>query len=224
MGTSHRQEPVKDVVAPRARRACASCSPLPDGYEVALGNGGTTAFWDAPAFGLVRERALHLTFGEFSLEVREGHRRRAVPRRPDRRHGRARRRARADLAADGVDVVAWAHNETSTGVMVRRRAAGRRRARAHRRDLRRRRPARRRRAGRRLLLRAAEVLRRRRRPVARAAEPRRAGAHRRDRGERTAGSPSSCRSPRRWTTRARTRPTTRPRSRRCCCSPTRSSG
>ena len=49
---------------------------LPDGYEVVLGNGGTTAFWDIAAFGLVRERAQHLAFGEFSVEVRQGDRRR----------------------------------------------------------------------------------------------------------------------------------------------------
>src|SRR4051794_37066163 len=65
MGTSHRQLPVKDVVA-RIRAGLGELLSLPDGYEVALGNGGTTAFWDAAAFGLVRERALHLTYGEFS--------------------------------------------------------------------------------------------------------------------------------------------------------------
>ena len=66
MGTSHRQQPVKALVGGDPRRACASCSPLPDGYEVALGNGGATAFWDAAAFGLIERRALHLTYGEFS--------------------------------------------------------------------------------------------------------------------------------------------------------------
>ena len=65
MGTSHRQAPVRDLVAASAP-ASASSSALPDGYEVALGNGGTTAFWDAAAAWLVRERALHLTYGEFS--------------------------------------------------------------------------------------------------------------------------------------------------------------
>ena len=65
MGTSHRQKPVKSLVG-RIRAGLADLFSLPDGYEVVLGNGGTTAFWDAAAFGLVRERALHLSYGEFS--------------------------------------------------------------------------------------------------------------------------------------------------------------
>src|SRR5436305_14523538 len=65
MGTSHRQKPVKDLVA-EIRAGLRALFELPDDYEVALGNGGTTAFWDAAACGLVRERALHLSYGEFS--------------------------------------------------------------------------------------------------------------------------------------------------------------
>ena len=65
MGTSHRQAPVKAVVG-RVRAGLRELFSLPDGYEVALGNGGTTAFWDAAAVGLIRERSLHLSFGEFS--------------------------------------------------------------------------------------------------------------------------------------------------------------
>ena len=65
MGTSHRQAPVRDLVG-RVRAGLGELFSLPDGYEVVLGNGGTTTFWDAAAAGLVRERALHLTFGEFS--------------------------------------------------------------------------------------------------------------------------------------------------------------
>ena len=65
MGTSHRQAPVKGLVG-RVRAGLGELFALPDGYEVVLGNGGTTAFWDAAAAGLVRERALHLVFGEFS--------------------------------------------------------------------------------------------------------------------------------------------------------------
>src|SRR5215469_14652134 len=65
MGTSHRQAPVRDLVG-RVREGLAELLGLPDGYEIALGNGGTTAFWDAAAAWLVRERALHLTYGEFS--------------------------------------------------------------------------------------------------------------------------------------------------------------
>ena len=64
-GTSHRQKPVKDVVA-RVRSGLRELFALPDGYEVVLGNGGTTAFWDAAAFGLIRERSQHFTYGEFS--------------------------------------------------------------------------------------------------------------------------------------------------------------
>src|SRR3954451_1022150 len=116
MGTSHRQKPVKDLVA-RVRSGLAELFSLPDGYVVALGNGGTTAFWDAAAAGLIRERSLHLTYGEFSNKfatVAKGAPFLADP---------------VVVAADpgdapapsfqaGVDVVAWAHNETSTGVMV----------------------------------------------------------------------------------------------------------
>src|SRR5881227_3161048 len=65
MGTSHRQAPVRGVVA-QIRAGLRELFALPDGYEVVLGNGGTTAFWDAAACGLVRERALHLSYGEFS--------------------------------------------------------------------------------------------------------------------------------------------------------------
>src|SRR5687768_9466435 len=65
MGTSHRQRAVKDVVG-RVRTGLAELFSLPDGYEVALGNGGTTAFWDAAAACLIRESSLHLTYGEFS--------------------------------------------------------------------------------------------------------------------------------------------------------------
>ena len=65
MGTSHRQAPVKDLVG-RIRSGLLDLFSAPDGYEIALGNGGATAFWDAAAAGLIRERSLHLTFGEFS--------------------------------------------------------------------------------------------------------------------------------------------------------------
>ena len=65
MGTSHRQKPVKQLVG-RVRSGLRELFELPDDYEVVLGNGGTTAFWDAATCCLVRERALHLTYGEFS--------------------------------------------------------------------------------------------------------------------------------------------------------------
>jgi phosphoserine aminotransferase len=116
MGTSHRQRPVRAVVR-RVRDGLADLFALPDGYEVALGNGGTTCFWDAAAFGLVRSRALHLTFGEFSSKfaaVTTG-----APFLDDPVVVAAEPGdAPAPVSRDGVDVVAWAHNETSTGVMV----------------------------------------------------------------------------------------------------------
>ena len=65
MGTSHRQKPVKSLVG-EIRAGLHELFSLPDGYEVALGNGGATCFWDAAAFGLIRERSAHLAFGEFS--------------------------------------------------------------------------------------------------------------------------------------------------------------
>src|SRR5271165_2097771 len=65
MGTSHRQRPVRALVG-EVRAGLAELFGLPEGYEVVLGNGGATAFWDAAAFGLVRARAAHLSFGEFS--------------------------------------------------------------------------------------------------------------------------------------------------------------
>ena len=116
MGTSHRQAPVRDVVS-SVRSGLGELFSLPDGYEVALGNGGTTAFWESAAAWLVRSRALHLTYGEFSQKF-------------------AKATAGAPFLADPIvveadpgdapepradpnaDVLAWAHNETSTGVMV----------------------------------------------------------------------------------------------------------
>ena len=83
MGTSHRQKPVKALVG-EIRAGLRELFSLPDGYEVALGNGGATAFWDAAAFGLIRERSLHLAFGEFSQKFAAVTDRRAVPRRARR--------------------------------------------------------------------------------------------------------------------------------------------
>ena len=128
MGTSHRQRPVRALVG-EIRSGLRELFSLPDGYEVALGNGGATAFWDAAAFGLVQRRALHLVFGEFSGKFAQP-RRGAVPGGLDRDHlGRLRRRPRPSEIDDAdvdADVLAWAHNETSTGVMmpVRRPAGG----------------------------------------------------------------------------------------------------
>ena len=116
MGTSHRQKPVKDVVA-RVRGGLRELFSVPEGYEVVLGNGGTTAFWDALAFGMVRDRSLHLTYGEFSskfAKVTAGAPFLQEPVVISADPGDAP----APQAQDGVDAIGWAHNETSTGVMV----------------------------------------------------------------------------------------------------------
>jgi phosphoserine aminotransferase len=118
MGTSHRQKPVKALVG-EIRAGLRELFSLPDGYEVALGNGGATAFWDAAAFGLVRSRSLHLAYGEFSQKFAASTK--GAPFLEDP----------IVIAADpgdapdpsGIDpgeadLIAWAHNETSTGVMV----------------------------------------------------------------------------------------------------------
>ncbi len=116
MGTSHRQKPVRDLVA-RVRGGLAELFGLPDGYEIALGNGGTTAFWDAAAAWLVRDRSLHLTYGEFSqkfAKVTAGAPFLADPIVVEADPGDAP----APVADPTADAIAWAHNETSTGVMV----------------------------------------------------------------------------------------------------------
>ncbi len=116
MGTSHRQKPVKSLVG-RVRQGLSDLFDLPDGYEIVLGNGGTTAFWDALAFGMVRDRALHLTFGEFSSKFAKvtG----AAPFLADPVIVDADPGAAPTPTSDPCcDVVGWAHNETSTGVMV----------------------------------------------------------------------------------------------------------
>jgi len=116
MGTSHRQAPVKDLVG-RVRTGLAQLFDVPDGYEVALGNGGTTAFWDAATAWLVRERALHLTYGEFSSKFAKATA--AAPFLSDPVVIEAEPGDAPAPAADPqADVIAWAHNETSTGVMV----------------------------------------------------------------------------------------------------------
>jgi phosphoserine aminotransferase len=116
MGASHRQKPVKSLVG-RVRAGLSELFSLPEGYQVVLGNGGTTAFWDAAAFGLVKERSLHLTYGEFSskfAKVTEGAPFLADPVVIKAEPGSAP----APRSAEGVDLIGWAHNETSTGVMV----------------------------------------------------------------------------------------------------------
>ncbi len=116
MGTSHRQRPVKDLVS-RIRGGLGELLGAPDGYEVVLGNGGTTAFWESAAAWLVRERALHLTYGEFSSKFAKATA--AAPFLADPIVVEAEPGdAPAPAADQAADALAWAHNETSTGVMV----------------------------------------------------------------------------------------------------------
>ncbi|WP_394552785.1 phosphoserine transaminase [Agromyces sp. MMS24-JH15] len=122
LGTSHRQAPVKQLVG-RVRSGLAELFSLPDGYEVVLGNGGSTAFWDAAAVGLIDRRAQLCTFGEFGAKFAGAA---AAPwlEAPDVRQAAPGTRSEPEAVA-GVDVYAWPHNETSTGVMAPvRRVAG----------------------------------------------------------------------------------------------------
>jgi phosphoserine aminotransferase len=122
MGTSHRQKPVKALVG-EIRSGLRELFAAPEGYEVALGNGGATAFWDAAAFGIVAERSLHLTFGEFSQKfasVTNGAPFLGDPIVISAEVGDAPDPSTVGSAAadGGADLLAWAHNETSTGVMA----------------------------------------------------------------------------------------------------------
>jgi phosphoserine aminotransferase len=121
MGTSHRQKPVKALVG-EIRAGLRDLFDAPEGYEVALGNGGATAFWDAAAFGLVRRRSAHLSFGEFSQKfatVTKGAPFLEDPIVVSADPGDAPDPAAlAQAASGGADLLAWAHNETSTGVMA----------------------------------------------------------------------------------------------------------
>jgi phosphoserine aminotransferase len=115
-GTSHRQAPVKNLVG-RVRDGLRGLFSLPDGYEVILGNGGATAFWDAAALGLIDKRSLHLTYGEFSTKFAS-----AVAKNPfvgDPVVIKADPGSAPEPQSDpSVDLIGWAHNETSTGVAV----------------------------------------------------------------------------------------------------------
>src|ERR1700754_673456 len=116
MGTSHRQAPVRDLVK-GVREGLTELFALPDGYEIVLGNGGTTAFWEAAAAWLVRSRALHLSYGEFSQKFAKATA--AAPFLEGPILVEPERGAAPEPVADpAADVLAWAQNETSTGVMV----------------------------------------------------------------------------------------------------------
>ena len=124
LGTSHRQATVKNVVG-RMRRGISELFSLPDGYEVVIGNGGTTCFWDIATFCLIERRSQHLSFGEFSSKFAAAAR--AAPwiedpeviESPPGTHPSA-------VPSDGVDLYALTQNETSTGVSmeIRRPVAG----------------------------------------------------------------------------------------------------
>jgi phosphoserine aminotransferase len=123
LGTSHRQQPVRDQVA-RLRRGIAEFFGLPEGYEVILGNGGSTAFWEVAAFGLIRDRAQFASFGEFGAKFAAAAK--AAPFLGDPTVRRAEPGSAPELVAEaGVDTYATPHNETSTGVAIPvRRVAG----------------------------------------------------------------------------------------------------
>jgi phosphoserine aminotransferase len=113
LGTSHRQAPVKNLVG-SVRESLAELFRLPEGYEILVGNGGSTAFWDAAAFGLIERRSQNLVFGEFGGKFAAAA---AAPwlDAPDVRKAEPGSRIAAEIV-EGVDVYAWPHNETSTGV------------------------------------------------------------------------------------------------------------
>lgn len=115
LGTSHRQAPVKDLVG-RVRDGLARLFDAPQGYEVLLGDGGSTAFWDAAAFSLIERRSEHLAFGEFGAKFAAAAKAPwlEAPHVVDAPGG-----SRSEIeVVEGVDVYAWPHNETSTGVMA----------------------------------------------------------------------------------------------------------
>ena len=216
--------PVKQVVG-RIRAGLTDLFSLPDGWEVVLGNGGTTLFWDVATFGLIERRSQHLSFRRVLGQVRRRGRSRPPSRRPRGRH-RRRRHPPTPSAEAVVDTYALTHNETSTGVAMglepagcdadglvrRRRHLGRRRAAVE--------PGR----GRRLLLRPAEVLRR---PTAGCGWPlcSPAAVDRIETISRSGRWMPARRST--WGSRSRTaastRPTTPPPWPRCSCSTTSSS-
>lgn len=116
LGTSHRQAPVRSIVG-SLRAGLGELFSLPDGYEVVLGNGGSTAFWDIAALGLVRERAQHLVLGEFSSKFAAVTRKAPFLADPDVRSAEPGGLPSPEGVA-GIDAYAWPHNETSTGVMA----------------------------------------------------------------------------------------------------------
>jgi phosphoserine aminotransferase len=116
MGTSHRQAPVKNIVG-SVRSGLMSLYNLPEGWEIVLGNGGSTVFWDVATFGLIRERSHHLVFGEFSSKFAEASA--AAPHLADPVVLSSDTGTHPTPVADATcDIYAYPHNETSTGVAL----------------------------------------------------------------------------------------------------------
>ena len=116
LGTSHRQKPVKNVVK-RVREGLSSLFNLPEGYEVVLGNGGSTAFWDIATFGLIEDRSQHLVFGEFSSKFAAASKEAPFLGEPTVIKTEPGSHP-VSVAEAGIDVYAMTHNETSTGVAM----------------------------------------------------------------------------------------------------------
>lgn len=115
LGTSHRQKPVRELVG-RVRKGLSDLFKLPAGYEVVLGNGGSTAFWDAAAFSLIEKRSAHLSFGEFGQKFVSAA---TAPWLKQPIVHKAEPGSVSDFAGDeDADVFAYPHNETSTGAMT----------------------------------------------------------------------------------------------------------
>ena len=118
IGTSHRQAPVKNLVG-AIRDGLSTLFSLPDGYEIVLSLGGATAFWDAATFGVIERKSAHLSFGEFSSKFALAAKQAPwldQPQIVEVEPGQAP--SPSELDGTDADVVAWAHNETSTGAMV----------------------------------------------------------------------------------------------------------
>mgnify|MGYP003330187509 FL=1 len=116
LGTSHRQKPVKNVVN-RVRTGLQSLFNLPEGYEVVLGNGGSTAFWDIATSGLIERKSQHLSFGEFSSKFAQAAKENPFIEDPTVIKSEPGSHP-LPIAESGIDVYALTHNETSTGVAM----------------------------------------------------------------------------------------------------------
>lgn len=117
MGTSHRQPAVKNVVG-EVREGLSSLFSLPEGYEIVLSLGGATAFWDAATFGLIEKKSAHLTYGEFSSKFAKASKQAPWLDAPQIIEAEPGDAPAVVAGEEGVDLIGWAHNETSTGTMV----------------------------------------------------------------------------------------------------------